>query len=74
MAVETKEQVVPDREELLKRFIESCSQKGLLARPDSLEERDSAEGLLDQPTLLYGATSLPHNISVPALTLMLGAF
>ncbi|CAG8166209.1 unnamed protein product [Penicillium olsonii] len=57
MAVETKEQVVPDREELLKRFIESCSQKGLLARPDSLEERDSAEGLLDQPTLLRFLTA-----------------
>lgn len=58
MAVMSEKQAVPDYEEFLKTFTDTCLQKGLLNRPDSLELRDSCDGLLDQPTLLYAATHL----------------
>lgn len=53
MTVTNDEQAAPDREECLEKFMDTCLQKGLLARFESLELRDSCDGLLDQPTLLY---------------------
>lgn len=58
MAVMSEKQATPDYEEFLKTFTSTCLQKGLLDRPDSLELKDSCDGLLDQPTLLYAATRL----------------
>ncbi|KAJ5332548.1 uncharacterized protein N7506_006331 [Penicillium brevicompactum] len=57
MAVMSEKQATPDYEEFLKTFTSTCLQKGLLDRPDSLELKDSCDGLLDQPTLLRFLTA-----------------
>lgn len=53
MTITNDEQAAPDQKECLEKFMDTCLQKGLLARFESLELRDSFDGLLDQPTLLY---------------------
>ncbi|KAJ5360799.1 hypothetical protein N7517_009990 [Penicillium concentricum] len=44
--------IPPEHEASFKTFTQSCQERGLLTRPDSLESRDLCDGLSDPPTLL----------------------
>lgn len=49
----------PERDDSLKAFIQLCTERDLLTRPEGLENGDLSDGLSDPSTLLYAdVTSL----------------
>jgi hypothetical protein len=51
----------PEQDSKFIAFTQICAEKGILGRPDGLEEDDCTHGLSDPVTLLY---ALPWSMSV----------
>lgn len=62
--------IPPEHKASFEAFTELCAQAGLLTRPESLESRDSCDGLSDPTTLVY--VTIKNQISFrPCLLLTL---